>query len=242
MVDAARALRRFRERPAGRWLLSHVGALAMRLAHATTRWTVVGAANRAAVVDTGGAFIAAFWHGRLFFSPFWVPRGRRTLAVISNNHDGALISDTVAHFGVEAVRGSTAHPGKRFRDKGGRLAFAAALSALESGAVVGITPDGPRGPRMHAQPGVAALSVAAQVPVLPVAFATCRGRLLRGWDRFLVPMPFDRGVLVYGSPLAPPPRGDEAAAEAHRQAIEAALNAVTAEADRLAGRTPVAPA
>lgn len=242
MIEAERALRRLRERPAGRWLLSRLGALAMRLVHATTRWTVVGAAHRAAVVETGGPFIAAFWHGRLFFSPFWVPRGRRTLAVISNNHDGALISDTVARFGVEAVRGSTADPRKRFRDKGGRLAFAAALAALEAGAVVGITPDGPRGPRMRAQPGVAALSVAAQAPVLPVAFATRRGRLLRGWDRFLVPLPFDRGVLVYGAPLVPPLRGDEAAVEAHRLAVEQALNAVTAEADQLAGRAPVAPA
>lgn len=242
MVDAERALRRFRERPAGRWLLSRLGALAMRGVHATTRWTVIGAEHRDSLLADGVPFIAAFWHGRLFFSPFWVPRGRRTLAVISNNHDGELIAETVARFGVEAVRGSTADPRKRFRNKGGGAAFAAALDALGTGAVVGITPDGPRGPRMHALPGVAGLSMAAQVPVLPVAFSTRRGRVLRGWDRFLVPLPFDRGVLAFGPAIAPPPQGDDGAIEAHRVRIEAALNTVTAEADRRCGRDPVLPA
>jgi lysophospholipid acyltransferase (LPLAT)-like uncharacterized protein len=143
----------------------------------------------------------------------------------------------VARFGVEAIRGSTTDPRKRFRDKGGSVAFTAALAALHTGAVVAITPDGPRGPRMKAQPGVAALSIAAQVPVLPVAFSTRRGRMLRGWDRFLLPMPFDRGVLVYGPPIAPPPRGSsDAATEDHRLTIETAITDVTRQADRLAGR------
>lgn len=214
----------------------------MWLVHTTIRWTVLGAEHRDALVAGGGPFIAGFWHGRLLFSPFWAPRGRRTLAIISNNHDGALIAATVARFGVEAVRGSTSDPRKRFRNKGGHAAFSTALTALESGAVVGITPDGPRGPRMRAQPGIAALSIAAQVPVLPVAFSTRRGRLLRGWDRFLVPLPFDRGWLVFGPPINPPPRGSDALLEAHRATVEAALNDVTATADRLADREALCPA
>lgn len=236
MIDAEAALRRFRNKPAGRWLLARLGAVAMRLVHASIRWTVVGEVNRRNLAAQEAPFIAAFWHGRLLFSPFWAPRGRRTVAVISNNHDGALIAETVAQFGVESVRGSTTDPRKPSRDKGGSAAFSAALGALQTGAVIAITPDGPRGPRAEAQPGVAALSIAARAPVLPVAFSTRRGRLLRGWDRFLVPMPFDKGVLVFGTPIPPPEGSDDAAAETHRLAIQSAIDQVTREADRLAGR------
>mgnify|MGYP006281721493 FL=1 len=186
--------------------------------------------------------IAAFWHGRLFFSPLLAPPGRRTVAMISNNRDGDLIAAAAAILGVDSVRGSTAHPGKRDKDKGGREAFAAGRAALEAGAVLAITPDGPRGPRMRAQPGVAALSAAAGAPVVPIALSTAHGRVLRSWDRFLLPIPFDRGALLYGAPLPPPDPEDPAAVEAHRAAIEDRLTALAAEADRLMGRAPVAPA
>ena len=240
--DPERALRRLRAHPTGRWVFARIGALAMRAVRLSIRWTVIGAEHRDGVLRAGGPVVAAFWHGRLFFSPFWAPAGRRTIAVISHNSDGALIAETVAQFGVESVRGSTFDPRKPDRDKGGREVFASALAGLQDGAVVAITPDGPRGPRMRAQPGVAALSVAAQAPVVPIAWSSRRAAMTRGWDRFLIPRPFDRGVLIYGAPLVPPQAGDPAAIECHRAAIEAALNAVTAEADRLAGRAPVHPA
>ncbi len=238
--DLGRALKRLRGSAAGRWLLSRLGAAYVRLCWATTRWTVEGRGHAEALIAGGGPFIAAFWHGRLLFSPLWIPPGRRVFAMISNNHDGALIAALVARFGVRGVRGSSAHPGKRDRDKGGREAFAAAVAALEGGGVLGMTPDGPRGPRMRAQPGVAALSAATGAPVLPVAFATRGGRTARSWDRFLLARPFDRGVTLYGPPI-PPPAGDPASVEAHRLAIEAALNALTARADRMTGRPPIEP-
>lgn len=223
-------------------MAARLGAGAIAALWRTTRWQIEGRDHVDALLADGRGFVAAFWHGRLLFTPFCVPQGRRTLAVISNSRDGDLISATVARFGVQAVRGSSNDPRKSDRDKGGREAFAAALAALQGGAVVGITPDGPRGPRMRAQPGVALLAAAAQVPVLPLAVSTARGRLLGSWDRFLLPRPFDRGVVVYGAPLPPPPRGDDAEIEAHRRAVEAQLNILTAEADTRMGRSPVAAA
>jgi lysophospholipid acyltransferase (LPLAT)-like uncharacterized protein len=234
-----RALKRLRGSAAGRWALSRLGAAYVRLCWATTRWRVEGREHADALLATGAPVIAAFWHGRLLFSPFWIPRDRPVYAMISNNHDGALIAALVARFGVVGVRGSSAHPGKRDADKGGRAAFAAGAAALRGGGVLGITPDGPRGPRMRAHPGVAALSVAAGAAVLPVAFSTRRGRLSRSWDRFLVARPFDDGVLLYGAPLPPP--ADAAGVEAHRLAVETALNALTERADRMAGREPARP-
>lgn len=190
----------------------------------------------------GSALVAALWHGRLIFAPFWAVPGRRIWAVISANRDGSFISAVVRRFGIDLIRGSSRDPRKPEKNKGGRAVIVESLRALRAGDIVVIAVDGPRGPRMRAQPGVAALSAAAQVPVLPIAFATRRGLRLRSWDRFILPLPFDSGVTLYGEPLAPPPGDDAAATTAHLARIEAALIALTARADAMVGRTPVAPA
>jgi lysophospholipid acyltransferase (LPLAT)-like uncharacterized protein len=235
-------IKRFRGSALGRLVLSHLGAATMRLVWHSTRWSVEGLEHRNAVLAGGGPVVTAFWHGRLFFSPFLAPPGRETVAMISNNSDGALISAIVARFNVGAVRGSTRDPRKRERDKGGREAYDAALAALGRNAVLAITPDGPRGPLMRAQGGAALLSIAAQAPVLPWSISTRHARFTRSWDRFLIPRPFDRGLLIYGPPIQPPAAADEDAVERHRLAIETAVTAVTQEADRRMGHPPLTPA
>ena len=66
--------------------------------------------------------------------------------------------------------------------------------------------------------------------------------MLGSWDRFIVAMPFSRGVFVWGAPIEAPKGGDTTAREAMRRLVEEGLNAVTAEADRLVGQTAIEPA
>jgi hypothetical protein len=233
-------LRWLRQARRGRAIAARLGAGYIRLVAATTRWQVEGREHYDRCLATGEGLIAASWHGRLFLSPTYVPEGRHTVAMISNNRDGDVIAAIVARWGVETVRGSTADR-RKGRDKGGSEAFAGAERALRAGALVAITPDGPRGPRMRAQPGAARLSILTGCPVVPVAFSARPAMLLGSWDRFLLPLPFGRGAVVYGAPLHPPGEG-MAALEPYRRAIEEALTAVADRADALAGRAPVAPA
>ena len=82
--------------------------------------------------------------------------------MISNNRDGDLIAALVRRFGALAVRGST-YDREKAQDKGGKEAFAAALEELQTRrAIIGITPDGPRGPRMRAQKGAILLGYSPQ--------------------------------------------------------------------------------
>ena len=239
MSGLAGVLRRLRRSPTGQALAARLGAGYVRLVRATTRWRIEGMDDFDRLAREGTPFIAVIWHGRLAMSPTLAPPGRRSVAMISNNRDGDLIAAIVRRFGVEAVRGSTYDKAKR-RDKGGAEALQAGRAALEAGAVLAITPDGPRGPRMRAQAGAAQLASVTGAPVIPVAFSTARGRLTRGWDRFLIPLPFGRGAIVCGAPLraAGPGAGDVARLTGE---IEAALTAVTDRADALCGRAPVAP-
>jgi lysophospholipid acyltransferase (LPLAT)-like uncharacterized protein len=214
----------------------------LRLCWRTTRWRVEGAEHRARLGAAPGGFIAAFWHGRIAFSPLWAVPGRRTWAVISANRDGAVMSEIAARFGIDLIRGSSRDPRKPRKDQGGRVVMVESLRALRAGDVVAIAVDGPRGPRMRAQPGVAALSAAAPAPVLPIGWATRRGPRLSSWDRFVLPLPFDRGVLIYGAPIEPPSNVRPDAVSAHLARIEATLIALSVRADREMGLTAIEPA
>ncbi len=222
--------------------LGWIGAAYIRFAWATTRWRVEGAQHRQAQIDAPGPLIAALWHNRLLFSPMSRAPGRRAHAVISANRDGDMMAAVARQFGIALIRGSSADPRKPRKDKGGRAVYAASLRALRAGDMVAIAVDGPRGPRMREQPGAAMLAATAPAPVIPLAFATRRGWYVNSWDRFLLPWPFDRGVMVYGAPLPPPVASGVQAVEAHRLALEAALTEVSQRADRLAGRAPIAAA
>ncbi|MEM0921936.1 MAG: lysophospholipid acyltransferase family protein [Pseudomonadota bacterium] len=222
----------------GRALSSRLGAGYIRLVTRTTRWHVEGkdVFDATEAEETGGV-IAVIWHGRLFMSPTYAPVDRRrTIAMISNNRDGELIAAIVGRFDVDAVRGSTYDRAKR-RDKGGLEAYHGAIAGLREGALVAITPDGPRGPRMRAQVGAAQLAVETASPVIPIAFSVRWGRLLGSWDRFLLPLPFGRGAIVYGPVLRPSGQGVETV----RREMEQSLTETTNRADALCNRPAVVP-
>ncbi|MGB0750015.1 MAG: lysophospholipid acyltransferase family protein [Magnetospiraceae bacterium] len=211
-----------------------VAASYVRLVHATGRWQVINAAAPESYLDQGQAFIVAFWHGRLLMMPkAWYP-GRPFHMLISQHQDGQLIARTVGHFGIDTVAGSSS--------KGGAQALRAMVKALRAGECVGITPDGPRGPRMRASQGIVTVARMAGVPIIPLAYGATRGKLLGTWDRFFLPGLFARGVLVWGEPLTVPRDADEAALETARQAVEAAMNDLYATTDRMVNRDPVLPA
>ncbi|MDH3659072.1 MAG: hypothetical protein OEU92_03415, partial [Alphaproteobacteria bacterium] len=102
-----------------------------------------------------------------------------------------------------------------------------------------MTPDGPRGPRMRAQPGIAYLACSAGVPVVPITFAARRQRTIDSWDRFALAWPFASGVLAFGEPLLPAEGTDT---ETQRLMIEERMIAFATEIDRAQGLEPVLPA
>lgn len=230
-----------RKSATGRLLAAHLGAFYIRLVAWTTRWDRIGRQNYDRLLQGDTGVIATAWHGRLFMAPLWVPRNRRTIAMISRNDDGELISALVRRFKVNAIRGSTYDHEKK-REKGGSEVYSDAVQELTGHkALVAITPDGPRGPRMRAQRGIARLSIETGAPIQPIAFSVRRGKVFRSWDRFLLPWPFGRGVQIFDEPLWPPESDDEAATDAFLSRIEERLIAITTQADALCGREPVAP-
>lgn len=205
---------------AATWLLRRYLALALR----STRWHLLGAEYAAPFLEGGAPVIAAFWHEVLPLMPAMRWRSVARLKVLISRHrDGQLIAEIVRGLGIEVVHGSTA--------RGGAAGLRRLLALLETGEQVVITPDGPRGPRRRAAPGVAQLAALSGTPILPCAAMTRWRITLPSWDRMVLPLPFGRGVIAVGAPIPVPRDGAEAA----RPVIEAALTAAVEDAVRACG-------
>jgi lysophospholipid acyltransferase (LPLAT)-like uncharacterized protein len=65
--------------------------------------------------------------------------------------------------------------------------------------------------------------------------------VLNSWDRFVIPLPFTRGVIIWGDPISVARNAGADEVEAARLQIEASLTAVTDAADAAMGVEGVAP-
>ena len=205
----------------------------IRIVYATGRWTVEGAAHPRAIREAGNGFILAFWHGRLLMMPMAWQHMAPMHMLISAHVDGQLIAGAVRHFDIDTVHGSS--------NDGGSAALRAMVRWLRAGDCVGITPDGPDGPAMRASRGIVAVARLAGAPIVPLAYATSGRRVLASWDRFHFPLPFSRGIFLWGEPINADPQLDEAGVETCRALVEQRLNTLTSEADRRMGHEAVAP-
>jgi lysophospholipid acyltransferase (LPLAT)-like uncharacterized protein len=218
----------------GQRVLAWLAAQYVRFVAATTRWRVDDAALRR-VTDIGEPGILAFWHGRLLMMPVaWKGRPRPFHMMISEHRDGALIARTIAHMSIRTTGTDSKN--------GGLAALREMKRRMDDGGWVGITPDGPRGPRMRAKPGAIKLSQLAGRPIVPVSLGMSRRRLLGTWDRFMVAWPFGRGTIIFGEPIRVPRITDTDTLDRLRAELEDRLNDLTARADAHCGVARVDPA
>lgn len=200
-----------------------VGVACMRWLHATLRVRRRGGEHLEACWARGERIIAAFWHGQLLMMPFAYP-GREWTILISQHRDGEYIARIAARLGFRVVRGSAA--------RGGPRAFREMMAALRGGVNVVITPDGPKGPRRQVKSGVVELARLSGMPIVPVAFAAARARVLRrSWDQFFIPVPGSPAVYVWGEPIRVPAATGRQELAKCRRVLAERLDALTAEAE-----------
>ena len=197
------------------WLLGH-----------TWRIDARGLAAFDQRIAAGERCVFAFWHARLL-PLVYTHRGRGIVVLISRHRDGELITRIIERLGFRTARGSST--------RGGEEGARDMLRLARTGALLAITPDGPRGPAEQVKPGLAFLASRAGIPVIPVATASSSTWVFRSWDRFRVPKLFARVVVSYGVPLTVPRDADAAALEGWRDRIEQSIAAHTAAVRARAG-------
>jgi hypothetical protein len=95
---------------------------------------------------------------------------------------------------------------------------------------------------MRAQMGAVRLAQLSGASLFPVTFGVRPRCMLSSWDRFIVVLPFARGVVIYGEPIEVPRNAGATQLERIRALLERRLNEITAEADRLTGYEAIEPA
>ena len=175
------------------------------------------------VEDRAGAFrlpmarplLWAFWHNRLLVVPLLFERyfpSRLGAALTSESKDGEILSAVLNCFGVGAVRGSSS--------RGGARALIEMRRRVETGWMMAITPDGPRGPRYYLNPGLVKLAQVTDGVIMPVRIEYSRYWELKGWDRFRIPKPFSKVTVVFDVPQSPRATDGEADFETERARLE----------------------
>jgi len=170
-------------------LIVFIVGLIIRFLRMTVRWQYVGSSIR----PENTACIISSWHARLLMMPLLLGKWQGPL-IISDHKDGELISAVFSKFGLIASRGSSS--------KGGARALLDVIRQAKQGLSPGITPDGPRGPAQVVKPGIAQISIKSGSPIIPVCYASKSFWRLSSWDKFYIPKPFSKGIVVVGKPLS----------------------------------------
>lgn len=216
----------------------------LHLVYFTSRFTYDNRAAFERFATARTPFIIVFWHGRMMGMPHICQPIRGARMLVSAHKDGEFIARVITAHGFPCIRGSTARqkPGQaKAKDKGGAQALRQMVRILKDGGVVGITPDGPRGPRMRVSTGTIVLAQLAGVPLLPLSTAMRPAFVFGSWDRFFVPLPFARFHVTFGEPVSVPREMDEAEFERQRGALEETLNALTRQCDETLGKPAIEP-
>lgn len=178
-------------------LVGFLGKIYLFLLSYTTRIQIVNKENILPFWKNGQNVIYALWHSRIISPATYYYRymlKKRNLAVIvSRSRDGEYISRVVEGMGFLSVRGSSSGGGSR--------AFSKLLALGRDGYDIVITPDGPRGPREVVKPGIIELSQKSGLVIVPVSCSSQRKKIFKSWDRFLLPFPFSKVILIFGPPL-----------------------------------------
>ncbi|MCD6432939.1 MAG: lysophospholipid acyltransferase family protein [Sulfurimonas sp.] len=136
--------------------------------------------------------IFACWHGELLMLPYLYSHYRKTphaKVLISSHFDGELISKTIKYFGLGTLAGSSNRNAARVLIQG--------IKTIKEGYDIGITPDGPKGPRHKVADGIIVMAQKTKAKIVLVEIKPTKYWQLNSWDRFTIPKPF--GVLHYYS-------------------------------------------
>ncbi len=177
------------------WLAEHPGSWFLRALGTTLRIRVIGPRHfRERQKGATKRVVYAFWHCHIL--PLAVAyKGEGARVMISEHRDGELIARVVERMGFTTERGSTT--------RGGAKALRALIKLKRDPSMcdIAITPDGPRGPARKAQSGSVYLASKTGFPLVPMGVAADRPWKFNSWDRFQVPRPFSRCVIVVGEEI-----------------------------------------
>ncbi|WP_425613986.1 lysophospholipid acyltransferase family protein [Anatilimnocola sp. NA78] len=160
-------------------------------------------------VTKAGALYAT-WHEDLFVNGNGF-NDCNIHVMISSSSDGDFGTNIVKHLGYGAIRGSSGRNGVR--------ALREMIRNVE-GTNVGITPDGPKGPRRVVKEGATYIASRTGMPVVAMGTAYSCATRFSSWDRMALAWPGTRAVVCLWPALVVPAEADAEQLKAATQQLQ----------------------
>ncbi len=173
------------------WALPVIGALLIRFLYISNRKQF-----HLPTVIPQEPVVFAFWHSDLLMQPYLYYQFRKVpkaKVLISEHFDGQIIARIMKFFKLGTIHGSTT--------RGGAKVLIQGLKSLSQGYDIGITPDGPKGPRYEVSDGIVIMAQKRHATVIVFHCRPSKYWQLSSWDRFVVPQPFGRLDFYASEPI-----------------------------------------
>ena len=137
-------------------------------------------------------FILAFWHSQLMMISYsW--ESPKIINILASEHsDGRFGAKVGKYFKLNNIPTSL---------NGNKYALRSIFQKLKNNNYIGITPDGPRGPKEVVSDGIIKIAKATNTPIIACGFWSSNNFNLNSWDSFLVTLPFSSCCFVWQKPI-----------------------------------------
>jgi len=210
-------------------LISLLGSLYVLFVYKTSTIDLKNRKNIDRLFKKKESFIYAFWHDQLLICPLTWQSEFEIKVLISKHRDGDIIARLISKLGFKAIRGSTHKSGKT-KNKGGLTSARQMIKSLKNGISIGISPDGPKGPRHKVSDGILSISRLSYSSILPVGIGFKKKWVLNTWDKFIIPKPFNQITIIWGEPL--PALKNEKSINQIKSKLESTMYNLTKRANR----------
>jgi lysophospholipid acyltransferase (LPLAT)-like uncharacterized protein len=197
-------------------LIIAVGSSFIRLIGPTLR-VCVSREEGSQQTITQRPLVTSFWHACIIPCTY-VFRDFGVRVMSSNSYDGEYMGRIIRKFGFVAVKGSSSRNAVR--------ALLGLRRALQENWTVAFSIDGPRGPRHQVKPGPVSLARSTGIPMSMFHMALDRAWVLNTWDRLVIPKPFSRVLLRFGTLIPVPANATDEDLANYQQQLQDSLDRV----------------
>ena len=160
-------------------------------------------------------FILAFWHSQLMMIGFSWKKKQNVNILASSHSDGRFGAIVGKYFNLNNIQTS---------EKNKSVSLRSVFKLLNDNNYIGITPDGPRGPKEIVSEGIIKIAKTSKVPIIPIGFWSSKNFKLKSWDSFLITLPFSKCSFVWNKPLEIPYNIQENQIQHYQKLLQEKIN------------------
>jgi lysophospholipid acyltransferase (LPLAT)-like uncharacterized protein len=157
--------------------------------------------------------VFATMHGQMTGVMHILKHYENIVSMASKSKDGDIAEAVFKYLGVnKIVRGSSSRRGKE--------ALIELIKNIDKKSTVCMTVDGPKGPRLKVKPGVIYIAKQTDKIIIPIVYSCKYYIQFKSWDKFMLPYPYSKLNVFYGSPFYVSDNTDKETIEKERLELE----------------------